>query len=363
MNPEFLRQVSANQDFLEPWLTVFGTFGETEAAILGEMYAPFNAPIVAVDCTSAEVIKYANNLYNATKISFFNEFHLVCERLGIDSEVIGRTVAHSAESMWNPSYGTRGGWPYGGACLPKDTAAFYEFAHGKLGMEMPVLAGTMRVNEMLESRISAPASMHEVVPTEVLVSRPRSRPASRPASRSAGRSAPSSPPPRSRSSCWPTRRWTPSRPPTSSYPTSSPPGSREAPGGRWRQQRVRRGSNRITLARIPSGEPLARRAPSFIIPVTIGMALGAVAVIVALGGQRGTFAPLWHALDEQVAGTPIYVPLGVFGLVRWAFWLSRKIPAAFYRPITAPYTTSSAIITPVYKETPSSSGGRSSRGG
>lgn len=170
MNPEFLRQVSANQDFLEPWLTVFGTFGETEAAILGEMYEPFNAPIVAVDCTSAEVIKYANNLYNATKISFFNEFHMVCERLGIDSEVIGRTVAHSAESMWNPTYGTRGGWPYGGACLPKDTAAFYEFAHGKLGMEMPVLAGTMRVNEMLETRVSAPASMHEVVPTEVLIS-------------------------------------------------------------------------------------------------------------------------------------------------------------------------------------------------
>lgn len=169
MNPEFLRQVSANQDFLEPWLTVFGTFGETEAAILGEMYAPFNAPIVAVDCTTAEVIKYANNLYNATKISFFNEFHLVCERLGIDSEVVGRTVAHSAESMWNPAYGTRGGWPYGGACLPKDTAAFYEFAHGKLGLEMPVLAGTMRVNQILEERVAAPASMHEVVPTDVLV--------------------------------------------------------------------------------------------------------------------------------------------------------------------------------------------------
>lgn len=82
------------------------------------------------------------------------------------------------------------------------------------------------------------------------------------------------------------------------------------------------------------------------------MALGAVAVLVALGGREGTFAPLWRALDEQVAGTPIYVPLGVFGLVRWGFWLTRKIPATFYRPVTAPYTTSSAIITPVYKEDP-----------
>ena len=169
MNPEFLRQVSANQDFLEPWVTVFGTYGDAEAVILGELYAPFNAPIVAVDCTTAEVIKYANNLYNATKISFFNEFHLVCEQLGIDSMVVGRTISRTAEGMWNPSYGTRGGWPFGGACLPKDTAAFYEFASEKLGLEMPVLFGTMRINEILTNRMAPPASMREVVPSEDLI--------------------------------------------------------------------------------------------------------------------------------------------------------------------------------------------------
>jgi len=169
MNPEFLRQISANQDFLEPWVTVFGTYGETEAEILGELYAPFSAPIVAVDCTTAEVIKYANNLYNATKISFFNEFHLVCEQLGIDSLVVGRTISRTAEGMWHPSYGTRGGWPYGGACLPKDTAAFYDFASEKLGLEMPILLGTMRVNEILTRRTTAPTTMHEVVSAEELI--------------------------------------------------------------------------------------------------------------------------------------------------------------------------------------------------
>jgi UDPglucose 6-dehydrogenase len=174
MNPEFLRQVSANEDFLEPWLTVFGTYGETEAAILGELYAPFNAPIVSVDCTTAEVIKYANNLYNATKISFFNEFHLVCERLGVDSRVVGHAISRSAEGMWNPSYGTRGGWPYGGACLPKDTAAFFEFAHDRLGLEMPLLSGTMRVNDILEGNVMAPTSMHEVIPASELINDARS---------------------------------------------------------------------------------------------------------------------------------------------------------------------------------------------
>lgn len=101
----------------------------------------------------------------------------------------------------------------------------------------------------------------------------------------------------------------------------------------------------------PAGPP-PRRSSSRVVPIAFGMALGGLAVLLALGEQRGSFDAIWRALDGQVAGTPIYVPLGVFGLVRWAFWLSKKIPAAFYRPITAPYTTTSAVITPVYKEDP-----------
>lgn len=167
MNPEFLRQVSAERDFLNPWLTVVGTTGPLEAELMWEIYEPFGAPIVLTDCTTAETIKYANNLYNATKISFFNEFHLVCERIDADCDTVASTVARSAEGMWNPAYGTRAGWAYGGACLPKDTAAFFEFAQ-EIGVETPVLAGTMRINEIMERRSGAPASMQEVVPVEVL---------------------------------------------------------------------------------------------------------------------------------------------------------------------------------------------------
>jgi UDPglucose 6-dehydrogenase len=168
MNPEFLRQVSADQDFLKPWLTIVGSCGVVEATLMDGLYRAFGASIVHVDCTMAETIKYANNLYNATKISFFNEFHVVCERLGIDSEVLGHVIARSAEAMWNPAYGTRGGWAYGGACLPKDTLAFLEFASG-LGLEMPVLSGTIRMNEIMELRGAAPASLLEVVPAETLM--------------------------------------------------------------------------------------------------------------------------------------------------------------------------------------------------
>lgn len=149
MNPEFLRHRTAEEDFQRPWLTVFGTVGEREASLLRALYGPFWAPIVATDVTTAEVIKYAHNLYNATKISFFNEFHVVCEELGVDSATIGDVVSRSAEGMWRPQYGTRGGRPYDGVCLPKDTRGFLSFAQS-LGIEMPLLQATIAVNDLME---------------------------------------------------------------------------------------------------------------------------------------------------------------------------------------------------------------------
>jgi UDPglucose 6-dehydrogenase len=159
MNPEFLRQRSADDDFRRPWLTVFGAVGEREASLLRSLYEPFGAPIIATDVTTAEVIKYAHNLYNATKISFFNEFHLVCEELGVDSRTMGDVVSLSAEGMWRPQYGTRGGRPYNGACLPKDTRGFLSFAES-LGIEMPLLQATIAVNDFMER--SQLAGVHAV---------------------------------------------------------------------------------------------------------------------------------------------------------------------------------------------------------
>jgi UDPglucose 6-dehydrogenase len=57
MNPEFLRQRTAEDDFRRPWLTVFGTVGEREASLLQSLYEPFEAPIIATDVTTAEVIQ------------------------------------------------------------------------------------------------------------------------------------------------------------------------------------------------------------------------------------------------------------------------------------------------------------------
>jgi UDPglucose 6-dehydrogenase len=161
MNPEFLRAVSSEQDFIRPWITILGTNEPRTAALLDVIYQPFGALIVRCTPTEAEMIKYVNNVYNAVKISYFNEVHAICQELGIDSNIVGASVARSAESMWNPLYGTRGGVPYGGACLPKDTVAFLQFCR-TWGFEHRVLEATIAANERLGERVPAAPSADKV---------------------------------------------------------------------------------------------------------------------------------------------------------------------------------------------------------
>ncbi len=161
MNPEFLRQRTAETDFDRPWITVLGVADPSSTQILNTLYNSFGGLVVHCTPTEAEMIKYVNNVYNAVKISYFNEVHEICEHLGIDSNLIGAVVARSAESMWNPLYGTRGGAPYGGACLPKDTEAFMDFCE-RLGLEHKMLAATIAVNEELLSTRPAAASPEEI---------------------------------------------------------------------------------------------------------------------------------------------------------------------------------------------------------
>ncbi len=161
MNPEFLRAVSSEQDFARPWITVIGTTDRFTAEILDLLYAPFGALIVRCTPTEAEMIKYVNNVYNAVKISYFNEVHAICQHLGIDSRLVSAAVARSAEGMWNPLYGTRGGVPYGGACLPKDTTAFMQFVR-EHGWEHRMLEAAIAVNEHLAARVPAAASPDQI---------------------------------------------------------------------------------------------------------------------------------------------------------------------------------------------------------
>ena len=93
----------------------------------------------------AEAAKYTSNLFNAAKISFFNELHETFSAMGINSTVAFEAILNGAEGLWNPRYGTRGGSPFAGACLPKDSSAFFSFAKDQ-GMDMPLLAAVIETN-------------------------------------------------------------------------------------------------------------------------------------------------------------------------------------------------------------------------
>ncbi|GAA4467275.1 UDP-glucose/GDP-mannose dehydrogenase family protein [Phytohabitans houttuyneae] len=148
-NPEFLRAASAVEDFRWPWMTVIGARNKRVRERLSALLAPFGGELRVFDQpTTAEMIKCAHNIFNATKISFWNEMWQVCRTIGVDHDEVATTVARSAEASYNPQYGIRGGSPYGGVCLPKDTNGFLGFAE-QLDIEMPLLSAVVDVNERL----------------------------------------------------------------------------------------------------------------------------------------------------------------------------------------------------------------------
>jgi UDPglucose 6-dehydrogenase len=153
MNPEFLREVNAEKDFANPWIVVIGSNDAHTAQVLEKLYLPFNAPIIHMSIKEAEMMKYVHNIYNANKISFFNEMRMIAEKSGIDADKLFNTVIQSAEASWNKEYGIKNFGPYGGSCLPKDTRAFLSWTNENLKRKMPLLHAVIKVNEDLKDRI------------------------------------------------------------------------------------------------------------------------------------------------------------------------------------------------------------------
>ncbi len=147
MNPEFLQERYANEGFMNPDRIVIGELDKRSGDVLEDLFRPFTCPKIRVSLRTAEIIKYANNCFYATKISFFNEIHMMCAKLGIDSETVREVV------QLDKFYGTHPffhGHPFGGKCLPKDLSAIIdvcETAH----LGDPVLLKSVRdVNEKLK---------------------------------------------------------------------------------------------------------------------------------------------------------------------------------------------------------------------
>ncbi|MEE8126466.1 MAG: UDP-glucose/GDP-mannose dehydrogenase family protein, partial [Nitrospirales bacterium] len=161
-NPEFLREGSAIEDFMRPNRVVIGADSSEAVAIMKDLYRPLyllDAPVVITDVPTAEVIKYASNVFLATKISFINEMANLCERVGADVQMVSKGMGLDKRIG---SKFLHAGPGFGGSCFGKDTAALINIGTDA-EYEMTLARATKHVNE--QQRVRMVEKIREAVGT------------------------------------------------------------------------------------------------------------------------------------------------------------------------------------------------------
>ena len=142
-NPEFLREGLAVYDFINPTRVVVGSSNESAAEAVANLYKPLNSPIIMCDSSTAEMSKYASNVFLATRVSFMNEMALLCDEYSVDvvkvAEIMGK------DPRFGKGYLSAGlGW--GGSCLPKDVRALINMAKSR-GIPLRLLRAVQQINQ------------------------------------------------------------------------------------------------------------------------------------------------------------------------------------------------------------------------
>lgn len=148
MNPEFLREGSSVHDTFNPHLLVIGSgdkiSGQKIETLWSEFFNGCSPKIMRTNRITAELIKYANNSFLATKVSFINSIANVCQRLDeADVEQVAQAIG--MDPRISPLF-LKAGPGYGGSCLPKDVKALLNFSHS-VGCDLPLLTAVDKVNE------------------------------------------------------------------------------------------------------------------------------------------------------------------------------------------------------------------------
>jgi UDPglucose 6-dehydrogenase len=145
LNPEFTKEGTAVQDFLEPDRVVIGVASDPDGrgvALLREFYAQVESPVLVLSAMDAILAKLGANLFLATKISFANELAALCDLYGSQIERVIEGMAH------DPRIGgsfLRAGIGFGGSCLPHQVTMTVREA-AALGHDTPLLAAVDGIN-------------------------------------------------------------------------------------------------------------------------------------------------------------------------------------------------------------------------
>lgn len=140
--PEFLREGSAINDFMNPDRIILGSLDRAAAERVAQLHLPLRTTIVVTDLRTAEMIKYASNAFLATKISFINEIATICEALGADVKEVAAGMGYD-KRIGRAFLDAGVGW--GGSCFPKDVKALAHMARDK-GRHPQLLQAVMDIN-------------------------------------------------------------------------------------------------------------------------------------------------------------------------------------------------------------------------
>ena len=146
VNPEFLREGTAIQDFRHPPMTLIGHNYTSDAQPTEALYAKVDADLVSTSIRTAEMIKYASNTWHALKVCFANEVGNLCKRLDIDSHEVMDIFCRD-DKLNLSAYYLKPGFAFGGSCLPKDVRAM-QYRAKEVDLEMPVIGAILGSNQL-----------------------------------------------------------------------------------------------------------------------------------------------------------------------------------------------------------------------
>jgi GDP-mannose 6-dehydrogenase len=160
-HPEFLREGTSIKDYYNPPKIVVGEYSRGDAKEVLNLYVQIESPRFVTSLEVAEMVKYADNVFHAVKITFANEIGQFCYEHNIDSRQVMHIFSQDKKLNISPRY-LRPGFAFGGSCLPKDLRAFLASSrehHLSLPMLENILPSNFRQIErvltiVLETRVS-----------------------------------------------------------------------------------------------------------------------------------------------------------------------------------------------------------------